>query len=51
VVTWRFAGDLENGQRSAACTYRREGQWVRDDAAAYQALRDMAPRKRAKAAD
>jgi hypothetical protein len=49
VVTWRFAGDLENGKRSAACTYRREGQWVRDDAAAYQALRDLEPRRRAKA--
>jgi hypothetical protein len=48
VVTWRFAGALANGQRSAACTYRREGQWVRDDAAAYQALRDMEPRRRAK---
>jgi hypothetical protein len=49
VVTWRFAGDLQNGRRSAACTYRREGQWVRDDAAAFQALRDMQPRRPAKA--
>jgi hypothetical protein len=41
VVSYRFTGDLENGRRSAACTYVREGRWVRDDAAAYQFLREL----------
>jgi hypothetical protein len=49
VVTYRFDGDLDNGRRTATCTYRREGQWVRDDASAYQAARDLEPRRRAKA--
>lgn len=40
VVTYRFAGDLKNGSRLATCTYRRDGQWVRDDAAAYRLARD-----------
>ena len=35
VVTYRFTADLVNGKRAATCTYRRDGQWVRDDAAAH----------------
>lgn len=42
VVTHKFSGDLENGKRSAACTYLRSGQWVRDDGAAYKLARDLA---------
>lgn len=42
VVTYRFTASLANGQRHAACTYRRDGQWVRDDAAAYRLARDWA---------
>ena len=42
VVTYRFTHDLENGRRAAACTYRRDGQWVRDDAAAFKLARDLA---------
>lgn len=42
VVTYRFTATLTNGQRNAACTYRRDGQWVRDDAAAYRLARDLA---------
>lgn len=47
VVSYRFSGDLGNGRRSAACTYLREGRWVRDDAAAYKFLRELeaAPRR------
>lgn len=40
VVSYRFTGELKNGSRSATCTYRRDGQWVRDDAAAYQTSRE-----------
>jgi hypothetical protein len=36
LVSYRFTGDLRNGSRNATCTYRRDGQWVRDDAAAYK---------------
>lgn len=43
VVSWRFSGALENGARTAACTYRRDGQWVRDDAAAWKLARDLEP--------
>ena len=49
VVTYRFTGDLENGSRTGACTYRRDGQWVRDDAAAYKFARELEPRRRARA--
>ena len=50
VVRYRFNGELRNGNRIAACTYRRDGQWVRDDAAAYKLARDLEPaRPRAKA--
>ncbi len=41
VVSYRFTNSLANGQRSAACTYRREGQWVRDDAAAFKLAREL----------
>jgi len=41
VVTYRFTAALTNGQRSAACTYRRDGQWVRDDAAAHKLAREL----------
>lgn len=46
VVSWRFTGALENGSRAAACTYRRDGQWVRDDAAAWKLARDLEPGRR-----
>jgi hypothetical protein len=50
VVSYRFSANLENGARAAACTYRRDGQWVRDDAAAWKLARDLEPgRRRAKA--
>lgn len=39
VVTYRFDVELRHGARSATCTYRREGQWVRDDAHAYRQRR------------
>ena len=41
VVTYRFTAGLANGQRMAACTYRRDGQWVRDDAAAHRLAREL----------
>ncbi len=41
VVTYRFTGDLKNGSRTAVCTYRRDGQWVRDDAASYGIVREL----------
>ena len=41
VVTYRFTDSLANGQRIAACTYRRDGQWVRDDAAAFKLAREL----------
>ncbi|TWO68520.1 hypothetical protein FN976_23090 [Caenimonas sedimenti] len=50
VVSYKFAGELENGKRVAACTYRREGQWVRDDAASHQLLRDLESSRRRSAA-
>ena len=43
VVRYRFTGDLKNGSRTATCTYRRDGQWVRDDAAAHKLARDLEP--------
>ena len=46
VVSYRFTGDLENGKRSAACTYRREGQWVRDDAASHKLVRELESSRR-----
>ncbi|MCG2591459.1 hypothetical protein LZ009_01525 [Ramlibacter sp. XY19] len=46
VVHYRFAGPLENGKRSAACTYRRDGQWVSDDAAAYRLARELEPARK-----
>lgn len=50
VVTYRFTGDLRNGSRTATCTYRRDGQWVRDDAAAWKLARELdAARPRATA--
>jgi hypothetical protein len=42
VVSWRFPAALENGARNATCTYRRDGQWVRDDAAAHKLARELA---------
>ncbi len=43
VVSYRFTGDLKNGSRIAVCTYRRDGQWVRDDAASYRLVRELEP--------
>lgn len=51
VVTYRFTASLANGQRNAACTYRRDGQWVRDDATAYRLARDLAARRPGTATD
>lgn len=51
VVTYRFTASPANGQRNAACTYRRDGQWVRDDAAAYRLARDLDARRPGAAAD
>lgn len=45
VVSYRFTADLDNGRRTAACTYRRDGQWVRDDAAAYSLARELDARR------
>ncbi|MBA2964247.1 MULTISPECIES: hypothetical protein [Ramlibacter] len=45
VVTYRFTGVLETGQRTASCTYRRGGEWVKDDAAMHKLARDLEPRK------
>jgi hypothetical protein len=42
VVAYRFSAQLENGDRAARCTYTRQGQWVRDDAAAFKLARDLA---------
>jgi hypothetical protein len=47
VVSYRFAAELPNGKRAATCTYRRDGQWVRDDAAAFKAARDAEPSRKA----
>lgn len=46
VVSYRFSGDLENGTRSATCTYRRDGQWVKDDAAMFKLARELERRPR-----
>lgn len=48
VVRHHFTGILLSGGATATCTYRREGQWVRDDAAAWKMARDLEP-ARAKA--
>lgn len=48
VVRHHFSGVLLTGSATAACTYRRDGQWVRDDAAAWKLARDLEP-SRAKA--
>lgn len=45
VVTYRFTTGLANGQRTAACTYRRDGHWVRDDAAAHRLARELDAQK------
>ena len=42
VVSYRFSHDLDNGKRQAVCTYRRNGDWVMDDAAAFKLSRDLA---------
>ncbi len=44
VVSYRFTADLPTRHRTASCTYRRDGQWVRDDAAAWKLARELAPR-------
>ena len=46
VVTYRFADKLANGQRAAVCTYRRDGQWVSDDAHSFKLARDLEPKSR-----
>lgn len=48
VVRHHFSGALLTGSATAACTYRRDGQWIRDDAAAWKLARDLEP-TRAKA--
>ncbi len=41
VVSYRFSRELPSGQRTAACTYWRDGQWARDDATAYRMAREL----------
>ena len=41
VVTHGFDGELATGQRTAACTYRRDGQWVKDDAAVFKLKQEL----------
>lgn len=51
VVTYRFSGQLRHGSATAGCTYRRSGEWVKDDAAVHklrselEASRDRAARR------
>jgi hypothetical protein len=45
VVSADFTGALKNGRRSAACTYRRDGEWVRDDASAYRIATEAEARR------
>ncbi len=44
VVSYRFSGDLKHGSRTATCTYRRDGAWVRDDATSHKLARDLEPK-------
>lgn len=47
VVSYRFTNDLATGRRHAGCTYRRSGEWVKDDAALDKLRRELdAPRRR-----
>lgn len=41
VVSYAFTRELENGSRTAACNYRRDGQWVKDDAAVFRVKQEM----------
>lgn len=41
VVSYRFTDKLLNDRSTATCTYRRDGQWVRDDAAAFRLARQL----------
>ena len=41
VVSYGFTSKLANGQRAAACTYRRNGEWVKDDAAVEKLKREL----------
>ncbi len=50
VVTWQYSGELRNGQRRAACTYRRNGDWANDDAHAFALARELARRQPGRAA-
>jgi hypothetical protein len=45
VVSYRFSAPLQTGRATAACTYRRDGQWVGDDAAALKMRMDLEPRR------
>jgi len=44
VVSHRFSSALKNGSASAACTYRRDGLWVRDDASSWKLAQQLAAR-------
>jgi hypothetical protein len=46
VVSYGFTRELENGSRTAACTYRRDGQWVKDDAAVFRVKREIETSRR-----
>jgi hypothetical protein len=41
VVTYRFSQALAHGQATAVCTYRRDGQWVSDDAAKFKLAQEL----------
>ena len=43
VVSYRFTDKLLNNRSSATCTYRRDGQWVRDDATSFRLARELSP--------
>ena len=45
VVSYRFTGNLRNGNSAATCTYRRDGGWVRDDAAAWKLALELGAAK------
>ena len=46
VVTHAFDGELATGSRTAACTYRRDGQWVKDDAAVFKLKQELESARR-----
>ncbi|HEY8358697.1 MAG TPA: hypothetical protein VIL30_14660 [Ramlibacter sp.] len=45
VVSAAFTGALTHGRSTAACTYRRDGEWVRDDAWAHRTAGELEARR------